>query len=117
MVSTDRARGRKTRGVREPVTVTTTNVQAAALPLDALVPIPDVIDRARNGDRAAFAELYDTHVESVYRYVLYRVREPADAEDLASEVFTRAFANIHRYRCQGKSVLAWLYTIAPNPVT
>ncbi|MGH2379261.1 MAG: sigma-70 family RNA polymerase sigma factor [Candidatus Limnocylindria bacterium] len=80
-------------------------------------PVPDVIERARSGDRAAFAELYDTHVDSVYRYVLYRVREPSDAEDLASEVFTRAFANIHRYRWQGKSFLAWLYTIARNAVT
>lgn len=97
--------------------VTTTNVQAAALSLDALSPIPDVIDRARSGDRAAFAELYDTHVDSVYRYLMYRVREPSDAEDLASEVFTRAFANIHRYKWQGKSFLAWLYTIARNAVT
>jgi RNA polymerase sigma-70 factor (ECF subfamily) len=99
------------------MTVTATNMQAAALPLDTLAPIPDVIDRARNGDRVAFAELYDTHVDSVYRYLLYRVREPSDAEDLTSEVFTRAFANIHRYRWQGKSFLAWLYTIARNAVT
>jgi RNA polymerase sigma-70 factor, ECF subfamily len=80
-------------------------------------PVPDVIDRARSGDRSAFAELYDTYVDSVYRYLLYRVREPSDAEDLTSEVFTRAFANIHRYRWQGKSFLAWLYTIARNAVT
>src|SRR5687768_3240345 len=99
------------------VQVPATNVQAAALPLDALSPIPDVIDRARSGDRAAFGELYDTHVDSVYRYLLYRVREPSDAEDLTSEVFTRAFANIHRYKWQGKSFLAWLYTIARNAVT
>ncbi len=88
-----------------------------AIPLEQMAPIPDVIDRARGGDRHAFGELYDTHVESVYRYVLYRVREPSDAEDLTSEVFTRAFANIHRYRWQGKSFLAWLYTIARNAVT
>lgn len=94
------------------------NVKVAALPLDhALTPIPDVIERARGGDRHAFGELYDTHVDVVYRYVLYRVREPSDAEDLTSEVFTRAFANIHRYRWQGKSFLAWLYTIARNAVT
>ena len=85
--------------------------------VDAFGPVPDVIDRARSGDRAAFAELYDAHVDSVYRYLLYRVREPSDAEDLCSEVFTRAFANIHRYRWQGKSFLAWLYTIARNAVT
>ncbi len=95
----------------------TANVQAVALSLDAMTPIPDVIQRARNGDVAAFGEIYDTHVDSVYRYLLYRVREPSDAEDLTSEVFTRAFANIHRYRWQGKSFLAWLYTIARNAVT
>jgi len=95
----------------------TANVQAVALPLDAMTPIPDVIERARNCDVAAFGEIYDTHVDSVYRYLLYRVREPSDAEDLTSEVFTRAFANIHRYRWQGKSFLAWLYTIARNAVT
>jgi len=89
----------------------------AQIGLDTFGPVPDVIDRARNGDRAAFAELYDTYVDSVYRYLLYRVREPSDAEDLCSEVFTRAFANIHRYRWQGKSFLAWLYTIARNAVT
>ncbi len=97
--------------------MTLTSVRVEAFPLEQLEPIPDVIDRARGGDRSAFAELYDTHCGAVYRYVLYRVREPSDAEDLTSEVFTRAFANIHRYRWQGKSLLAWLYTIARNAVT
>ena len=83
-------------------------VKVTALSLEVIGPVPDVIARARAGDRVAFAELYDRHVDSVYRYLLYRVREPSDAEDLTSEVFTRAFANIHRYRWQGKSFLAWL---------
>ena len=48
-------------------------------------PVPDVIERARSGDRSAFADLYDTHVDAVYRYILYRVREPSDAEDLTSD--------------------------------
>jgi RNA polymerase sigma-70 factor, ECF subfamily len=91
--------------------------KVTTLPLEVIGPVPDVIARARAGDRVAFAELYDRHVDSVYRYLLYRVREPSDAEDLCSEVFTRAFANIHRYRWQGKSFLAWLYTIARNAVT
>jgi len=103
------------------VSVTAARVEALIptplIAVDAFGPVPDVIDRARSGNRAAFAELYDAHVDSVYRYLLYRVREPSDAEDLCSEVFTRAFANIHRYRWQGKSFLAWLYTIARNAVT
>lgn len=97
------------------------NTEVAVLPASEGAmpwgPVPDVIDRARNGDRAAFAELYDTYVDSVYRYLLYRVRQASDAEDLTSDVFTRAFANIHRYRWQGRSFLAWLYTIARNAVT
>jgi RNA polymerase sigma-70 factor (ECF subfamily) len=93
------------------------NVQVEARPPLEFAPIPDVIERARAGDRHAFGDLYDAHADAVYRYVLYRVREPSDAEDLTSEVFTRAFANIHRYRWQGKSFLAWLYTIARNAVT
>lgn len=101
--------------------VAVADIQIAAVPTNegalAWPPVPDVIGRARSGDRAAFAELYDTYIDSVYRYVLYRMREPSDAEDLASEVFTRAFANIHRYRWQGKSFLAWLYTIARNAIT
>ncbi len=92
-------------------------LQIEPLTIEQQIPVPDVIERARAGDRAAFAELYDQHVDAVYRYVLYRVREPSDAEDVTSEVFTRAFANIHRYRWQGKSFLAWLYTIARNAVT
>ena len=91
--------------------------QALALPLTEMAPIPDMIDRARGGDTGAFAEIYDLHSDQVYRYVLYRLREPADAEDVTSEVFTRAFANIHRYKWQGKSFLAWLYTIARNAIT
>ncbi len=92
-------------------------VQVAVLPATEIGPVPGVIDRARAGDREAFAELYDTYVDEVYRYVLYRVRVPADAEDLTSDVFARAFAAIHRYRWQGKSFLAWLYTIARNAIT
>jgi len=99
------------------VTVTAAGAQAVARALEGPTPIPDVIDRARRGDTAAFGEIYDAHVENVYRYLVYRVHEPSDAEDLTSEVFTRAFANIHRYRWQGKSLLAWLYTIARNAVT
>ncbi len=94
-----------------------TEARTRALALETFGPVPDVVERARRGDHAAFAAIYDDHVNAVYRYVLYRVRQPSDAEDLTSEVFARAFANIHRYRWQGKSFLAWLYTIARNAVT
>jgi RNA polymerase sigma-70 factor (ECF subfamily) len=47
--------------------------------------------RAGKGDAAAFGALYDRYVEAVYRYVFYRVRNDADAEDLVSDaVIARA---------------------------
>ena len=42
---------------------------------------------AQRGDRDAFAQLYEANVERVYRYLLARLREPADAEDVTADVF------------------------------
>src|SRR5437867_12907553 len=71
--------------------------------------------RAGKGDAAAFGALYDRHVEAVYRYVYYRVRNDADAEDLTSDVFMRALRAISRYEPR-QAFLAWLYRIARNAV-
>src|SRR6266568_3039770 len=53
--------------------------------------------RAAKGDPAAFGVLYDRHVSAVYRYVYYRVRDDAEAEDLTSDVFMKALRAIPRY--------------------
>ena len=50
----------------------------------------ELVRAAQRGDREAFARLYEAHVERVYRYLLGRMREPADAEDVTTEVFIRA---------------------------
>ena len=71
--------------------------------------------RAGKGDAAAFGALYDRYVGAVYRYVFYRVRNDADAEDLVSDVFMRALRAIPRYEPR-VAFLAWLYRIARNAV-
>jgi len=71
--------------------------------------------RAARGDSAAFGLLYDRHVTAVYRYVYYRVRDDAEAEDLTSDVFMRALRAIPRYEPR-QAFLAWLYRIARNAV-
>jgi RNA polymerase sigma-70 factor, ECF subfamily len=71
--------------------------------------------RAGKGDAAAFGALYDRYVGAVYRYVYYRVRNDADAEDLVSDVFMRALRAIPRYEPR-VAFLAWLYRIARNAV-
>lgn len=71
--------------------------------------------RAAAGDAEAFGELYDRYVDAVYRYVYYRVRNEADAEDVTSEVFFKALRAIPGYTPR-QPFLAWLYRIARNAV-
>ena len=71
--------------------------------------------RASKGESAAFGLLYDRHVAAIYRYVYYRVRDDAEAEDLTSDVFMRALKAMPRYESR-QAFLAWLYRIARNAV-
>ena len=71
--------------------------------------------RASRGDAGAFGLLYDKHVDAVYRYVYYRVRDDAEAEDLTSDVFMKALRAIPKYEPR-QAFLAWLYRIARNAV-
>jgi RNA polymerase sigma-70 factor (ECF subfamily) len=75
-----------------------------------------LIQRAKNGDSAAFSEIYDRHQPAIYRYIFYRVSTETIAEDLTSEVFVRLVDNIDDFTYQGRPLLAWLYTIARNLV-
>jgi RNA polymerase sigma-70 factor (ECF subfamily) len=71
--------------------------------------------RASGGDVTAFGLLYDRHVDAIFRYVYYRVRDDAEAEDLTSDVFMRALKAMPRYEPR-QAFLAWLYRIARNAV-
>ena len=75
-----------------------------------------LVQRAKEGDPAAFAELYDRYQPAIYRYIFYRVDDTATAEDLTSEVFVRLVERIDRFTYRGRPLLAWLYTIARNLV-
>jgi RNA polymerase sigma-70 factor (ECF subfamily) len=75
----------------------------------------DLAIRASRGEAAAFGVLYDKHVAAIYRYVYYRVRDDAEAEDLTSDVFMRALRAMPRYEPR-QAFLAWLYRIARNAV-
>lgn len=82
-------------------------------------PLPDetrLVKLAKSGDSEAFGTLYDGYFERIYRYVYFRVAEEQTAEDLASQVFLKAWENLGRYKPTGAPFLAWLYTIARNSV-
>ena len=66
---------------------------------------------------ASFQEVYETHFDAVFRYVLHRVANVAEAEDLTSQTFYKALKAANRFRWKDGSISSWLYRIATNEVT
>ena len=73
-----------------------------------------LIARAQRGDKKAISTLYTTHLQSIYKYVRYRVDTDAQAEDITSDVFLRMVRELPRYQVTGAPFRAWLYRIAYN---
>lgn len=71
---------------------------------------------AAQKDPTRFAELYEIHFERVYAFIARRVGDRDAAEDLTSEVFFRALANLKRFEWRGVAFGAWLLRIAVNAI-
>jgi RNA polymerase sigma-70 factor, ECF subfamily len=73
------------------------------------------LDPMNRVDWATAAELYERHLEDVFRYVLHRVSRPEEAEDITADVFAAAFAGLSRFRGQCPPHL-WLLSIARRKI-
>jgi RNA polymerase sigma-70 factor (ECF subfamily) len=71
---------------------------------------------AAQKDASRFAELYEANFHRVYAFVSRRVGNRQEAQDLTSEVFHRALANLKRFEWRGAPFAAWLYRMAANAV-
>jgi RNA polymerase sigma-70 factor (ECF subfamily) len=71
---------------------------------------------AAQRDPARFGDLYEVHFEQVYAFISRRVPDRNTAEDLTSEVFHKALANLPKYEWRGAPFAAWLMRIASNIV-
>lgn len=71
---------------------------------------------AAQKDPAQFAELYENNFERVYAYIARRVRDRNEAEDVTSEVFQQALANLPKFQWRGVPFAAWLFRIAANSI-
>ncbi len=74
-----------------------------------------LVARAQAGDPRAFGELYQRHVDRVYSYIAFRVRDTAVAEDLTQEVFLHALKALGGFTFRG-AVAPWFMSIARNAV-
>jgi RNA polymerase sigma-70 factor, ECF subfamily len=71
---------------------------------------------AAQKDPRRFADLYEENFERVYAFVVRRVGDRNHAQDLTSEIFQHALANLQRFEWRGVPFAAWLYRIAANTV-
>lgn len=77
--------------------------------------ITDAIQRAQQGDRAAFEQLYREHVHRVYALCLRIVANTAAAEELTQDVFVRLWDVLGSFR--GESAFStWLHRLTVNVV-
>ena len=71
---------------------------------------------AAQKDPSCFAELYEHNFERVYAFIARRVGNREEAQDLTSDVFHQALANLRRFEWRGVPFAAWLLRIAANAV-
>ena len=74
---------------------------------------PDLVDKARAGDREARAALVERYWDRLHRWLSHLTRDRHAAEDLTQEAFLRAFAQMGKLR-PGSNFAAWLFRIGHN---
>jgi RNA polymerase sigma-70 factor (ECF subfamily) len=73
-------------------------------------PSPDLLDRVKAGDQAAFGTLVRQYQSYAYALAMRFVWDRADAEDIVQESFVRVWRHIGSYRAETRFT-TWLYAI------
>lgn len=76
-------------------------------------PTAEVLERARQGDTDAFADVVRTHERMVYSVALHMVWDPSRAEEVAQDVFLHLFRQIHEIESPSH-LRHWLRRVASH---
>lgn len=74
----------------------------------------DLVQRAKQRDEEAFTRLYESYFDKVYRYLVLRIGDRTEAEDLTQQVFLKVVRQITSFNWKGPPFSAWLFRIAHN---
>ena len=72
-----------------------------------------LIAQLREGNEAAFKQVFEAHQDRIYNTILYMVQSVEEAKDLTQEVFVDVFLSIENFKAQSK-LSTWIYRIAIN---
>ncbi|NTV31602.1 RNA polymerase sigma factor [candidate division WWE3 bacterium] len=77
----------------------------------------ELIAAAKRGDRDAFGQLYLRHLDAMFRYIYFRTGDSLTAEQIAADVFVKAWKKLESYHPKaGSSFTSWIYRIARNRI-
>lgn len=74
--------------------------------------LDDLLVRVGDGDRGAFAALYDELAHTVYAMTLSRTLEPRMSAQVTQDVFVRTWAQARSFEAAGGSAWAWVHALA-----
>ncbi|MGH2521805.1 MAG: sigma-70 family RNA polymerase sigma factor [Anaerolineales bacterium] len=75
-----------------------------------------LLERARELDARALAQIHDQLYPELYRFALYRTGETAVAEDITSEAFVRLLDALRAGRAPHSTLRGWLFGVAAHLV-
>lgn len=73
-----------------------------------------LIERFKTEPRESFAALYEKYADRIYAFVLRRIGNDQEAQDLTAQVFLKAYEKLSGFQFQGYPFSAYLYRIASN---
>lgn len=74
----------------------------------------ELVRQAQQGQVTAVGQLYDRYYQQIFRFMLSRVRDQAQAEDMTGELFMNMVRALPQYRATAVPFQAWLYRMARN---
>ena len=75
-----------------------------------------LIHRAQQRDPVALTQLYEENFDRIYRYIVLKIGDRTEAEDMTQQVFLNALKSISSFKWKGMPFSAWLFRIAHNQV-
>lgn len=69
---------------------------------------------AKDGDNGAFEEVYTTYYTPLFHYIIVRIKNKEEAEDMTQTVFMKIWNSISKWNSNHTSPLAFFFTVARN---
>lgn len=77
-------------------------------------PDADLISSLKAGDDAAFAQLMERHLTTIYNLAYYMVGDQMSAEDISQTVFLKTWQNISNWIPGQAKLITWMRRVATN---